>query len=261
MFIYFLFFVALTLILGAGWWIFRSAQSRGISTSHASMLALCTSLFCLSLWPIPIHGGVTFLGEIAYREVKHSLREKEHAIQVKKKTDFVEHYDKRTQGHFTYLSEKPLNENWLQITTPQGSIFFDNLTGHYWSSIQHFRTSSPLTDLPAAKAFCQNLAPQGLWTLPTEVEQYYFWKNHGAAILPDGGASAIAILIDDNTQFEMPSVNLTAQSRQKNGIKTLPIRCLSPHQNSRPHHALKAAITLDEWNHYQLSKLLPQKGL
>jgi len=126
---------------------------------------------------------------------------------------------------------------------------------------QRFDTTSPLSDLPAAKAICQQLSPQGVWSLPTEAEQYYFWRAHGADILPDDGASAIAILTDETFQLEMPVVNLGRQwnnnLENNTTTKTLAIRCVARSEQAPRQGYLNKDIPGDQWNRYQLSKSMP----
>jgi len=255
-----IYFLALVIIISGGVAVYLKCRSWG--GARAASLGLFISALLTVIWPLPIHGGFTFFGEIVYFQIKNWQRKKEHIAEVQQQNAFVERFKERFSAPLVMVSQEPLSGTWWRASIDSGIVYYEAQSHLIWSKPQPFETASPLSSLPAAKAICRNLSPQGAWSLPTEGEQYYFWRASGAVVLPDGGASAIAILVDETFQLEMPTVNLGQQSNNNTesdtAIITFPIRCVARSEQAPRHGYLDKDIPRDEWNHYQLSKTTSQ---
>lgn len=258
MLIYIILLVALVVILGGGVAVYR--KCRRLGRLKAALLGAVTSLLLTVIWPIPIHGGFTFFGEVAYYEFRSWQRELAEQRREQKQETFANTYVTRFKAPLAIEQKKRLSDPWWRATTAAGEVYYDANAHLLWSPLLAFVSASPLNDLPAAKRLCQDLPPQGVWSLPTEGEQYYFWLAKGAQILPDGGASAMAILVDKGSPFEMPVVNLGkryAANSANAAAYNLAIRCVARSELAPAHGYLNDDIPSDEMNRYQLSKIMP----
>lgn len=258
MLIYIVYLVALGVILGGGIFVYR--KYRPLGRIKAALLGVAASLLLTVIWPIPIHAGFTFLGEIAYFEFRNWQQEKTKERHEQTQDAFIDTYASRFNAPLAIEQKKQLHGTWWHATTVAGEVYYDENSHLLWSPSLAFVSASPMSDLPAAKQLCQGLTPKGAWSLPTEGEQYYFWLANGAQTLPDGGASAIAILVDKKSTFEMPIVNVGQRAPVNSANNAtdyrLLVRCVARSELAPLHGYLNDDIPRDEMNRYQLSKTM-----
>lgn len=222
------------------------------------MLGLATSLLLIPLCPIPMHGGLNFLGLMAYEELTDRVQESNTADKTQTAKRPVKHSSHRFTEALDITGAIALAGSWSQVHSGYGSVFYDADSGMFWSAVLQVQSASPLSELERFKGICRQLEPQGTWTLPTEVEQYYFWKAGGAGVLPDGGASAISVLIDRDMGLELAVINKGVQGGNRHTSRataSYPLRCVARGHQAPPGGYVKGDISLEEWNRYQMSKL------
>lgn len=249
--------VVLAIIMGVGLLVYLRLARRGRLV--AAVAACLTMLVLAGLWPIPIHGGVTFVIVELYHELERSLEQREKAQQEAERRAFVADAAGRFEGVLPFLHERQVAGSWTAVTfLERQPAWLDASSGLVWSETLPLEGGTGLPSLEAAKAVCARYPPLGYWSLPTEAEHYLFWKAGGRELLKDSGGSAVSYIVDDDLGTEIPTYNLrqasTGAGGQNHGHADFTIRCVARAADAPGGGYAKRDIPIEEWNRYQLAK-------
>lgn len=251
--------IALLIVLGTGigvYWVF-ARRSRWLGAGLGLLLVAVLVL----LWPIPIHGGFTFLGEVLYRELHQALEARQEVARQQEKQEFAQRVETRFSGTLNFGVTEALSGTWSRVlvdgTQP---AWFEADSRMLWSDWLPFEADAALPSLPAAKARCQDYLPHGHWALVSEAENYLLWKSGGDKLLPRAPASSMSYLVDDDLGMEMPTYKLRGSAnnagQQPGEYRQFVLRCVARGPGAPAGGYVRHDIPLDEWNRYQLSKAL-----
>ena len=253
--------VAILIILGGGvlvyWWVGRHNRLLGVLAGLFSAAAL------VLIWPIPIHGGFTFLGAIMIDELRDELARVETVHEAHKDLRFIQGLETRFAGVVEYGHVVELAGSWSTVTLPTGGVaWLDNHSGLIWSTPLVLTTEAPLLALEAGKTLCRQQTPTDYWALPTEAERYQFWRAAGRQHLPHKVAPAMGYMVDEAMGMEIPSVSLPPVNSGNNrtrGAIQLMLRCVARGPAAPARGYIRSDIPLSEWNRYQLANVVGQK--
>jgi len=252
--------IALLVILGGGIlvyrWVRRRHQLLGV------LAGLLSSAILVVIWPIPIHGGFTFLGAIMLDEISDQWKQVEESSLTRKDERFLQSFETRFAGVIQYKDVTVLTGDWSTVTLAGGEVaWLDNHSGLVWSEPQVLTTDNPLGALEAGKALCSDYYPAGYWALPTEAERYQFWRAAGKQHLPHKVAPAMGYIVEDDMRVVLPSVSLPATESSNNanrGMISLMLRCVARGSGAPKRGYIRSDIPLSEWNRYQMARLTSQ---
>lgn len=254
--ILFFFLAALGLILTAGWLVFRLFRRRPIV---AAISAAGIVLLLALLWPIPIHGGFTFLGEVLYSEIERSWREEVETRKAQKKTEFAHRLETRFAGTLDFEATERITERWHRVLVEGRSTgILDSATGMLWSEWLVLPGDGSLPALSTAKDRCRAEAPPDHWALAGETENFHLWKSGGPDVLPAPTWSIVSYLVDEQLSLEMPTYQLrggTVGNAPGDSRRLFAVRCVARSAKAPPGGYARSPIRAEDWNLYQLSKL------
>jgi hypothetical protein len=196
--------VALLVVLGAGVGAFRifARYSRLLGAG----LGLLLMVMLVLLWPIPIHGGFTFLGEVLYRELDLALEAHQEVVRQQEKQELRQRLETRFGGPLDFSITEPLSGTWTQVLV-EGSqpAWYESGSHLLWSDWLPFEPDAALPSLKLAKARCRSYPPEGHWALASEMENYLLWKSGGDHLLPGALTSSVSYMVDEQTGLELPT--------------------------------------------------------
>ncbi len=217
-----------------------------IKALGASLLVGCL-LFLF--FPMPIHGGFTFLFEIAIDEVKHEMQDRALAQQEKINSAFLTKFENRFSGVLSFQKLSRESKRWYEVTSVEGTRgWHDTRSAMVWSEPFTGVGSGNRPTLDEAVSFCRHLPPAGFWALPTEAERYHFWKSGGPELFDERRYGSISGLVDSRLQMVIPVVQLGRGA-------DLAVRCIARGPNAPVRGYIQDDIPLAEWNRYQMSKV------
>ena len=219
-------------------------RSRLLAAGVSSLPVIVLALF----YPIPIHGGVTFLIEILIEEWQAQQQNRGVRIQEEAQDAFIDSLKTRFAGPLAFQIVGPSLGSWSKITTVEGTAGWHESQNHLvWTDLLSWPDAPPVPTLQDAKAFCHSLSPQGYWALPTEAELYFFWKADGPRVSPGQDFSSLAYSVDIDLKMEL----LTVFRGQRPGYA---LRCVARGPDVPEMGFTQDDIALAEWNTFQLNK-------
>lgn len=169
-------------LVGLTVWIYRLAARK--NRVYAAVLAIVTLCASILIWPIPIHGGFTFVAEIIYHEWRGQKRLQEQARVEQEKQKFVNERTDRFAGVIEYEIQRPLANGWFDVVTTGGEhAWFNETHNLVWSATLALESTDTSPPLALAKARCQQLVPTGRWALASEAENVLWWQSKGDEVL------------------------------------------------------------------------------
>lgn len=249
-----LYAISITLILGGAYLVYRVFRRKGqvlaigLSISAAAVLAL--------LWPIPIHGGFMILGESIYSELSRDWARRTDARSDQEKEAYLASLAERFAGELPLLRRSEPADGWEEVAyAPEQTAWLDMLNRQIWSEWLILPATPAWPPLNVAKQRCQQLAPVGYWSLPTEAEHVLMWKAGGVRVLPRTRAGTVSYSIDADHQMEIATYGLTASSDNAPGRSAqFAVRCVARGPNGPARGYIRRDVALEDWNRYQLSK-------
>ncbi len=241
--------IYLLIVVAVAALIFRSLRKKGVGRAG---LASGLGVALLSLFfPIPIHGGFTFLAEVMLQELRSERVRVEQTVGSERKEAFVRKLAARFRGPLALPAREQATGPLSSFTTASGARgWYDARSGLAWTDMLELdRTGAP-PDLDRASAFCAEVEPKGYWALPTEAELSLFWKAGGYRLSPLAGFGTVGLLENVDFQTEMLSVRTS-----RNGAFAL--RCVAIGPGAPAAGYLSGDIPLAEWNTYQIQKTMP----
>jgi hypothetical protein len=252
-------------VLGSGIGVYLVFSRRSKVIGFAA--GLTASLALVLLWPIPIHGGFTFLGDELYTEITNWLQEtrlrREAFIGDREEAPRKPHYG----GPLDIAVVQELSPEWFFILV-NGKVpaWHHATTGLLWSEWLALAPTEGHPELGEAKARCQHHAPPGRWELASELDNYLLWRTDGDRFLPAAPASSMSYLSEETLAMELPTYDLRRPAGSQ-GQAPFPsrsrrffVRCITGAPGVPLARLSRQQIPLDDWNRYQLSKNTPKAG-
>lgn len=224
-------------------------------------VAAALTLGVMSLfWPIPIHGGLTFVFAEVWHELSYHYQKNLQNKQTIKKQEFLSKLKQRFKGPLDIYPRQQINSFWREVATQHGTrAWLDESSKMVWSELILLKTTTDFPSLETAKMTCSSLRPEGYWALPTEAEYYTKWRHGWTDIFPPNEYNVVSYVVDEQLGIELPSYgmakkagNANVASRQSN---TFAVRCIARTENAPLRGYIKSDIALDDWNEYQLRKM------
>jgi hypothetical protein len=251
--------IALAIILGAGLLVFFLLRRRG------HVLAVGVSLVTLAvfvlIWPIPIHGGFTILGEVMFDEWSREWDRSNEVRSDHEQQAYIESFAQRFVGELPILGREPARYGWQAVTYSAGRpAWLDADNGQIWSDWLELAPTPSLPALEVAKARCEEYAPVGYWSLPTEAEHALMWKAEGHKVLPAAEAGSVSFIVDSDFRMEFATyhVGVASDNGSRNArggsARRFAVHCVALGPGGPARGYLQQDIPLDDWNRYQLSK-------
>ena len=237
--------------------VYRLLRQRGPFITTVAAVLLLTGLTLL--WPIPIHGGFTFLGDVLYREFRNARRQQQHDAAQQQTAEFIRQAENRTAGPLSFTVTQSLSDGWSRVqTADKMAAWHHRASGLLWSNWLSLPASTALPSLKDARNRCRRYPPAGYWALATETENYYLWKTGGEQHLPPAPTSSIAQRLDPGSRLEMATYHLknTARNDQSGSeLRRYVVRCTARSANAPTRGYLRQDIPVAEWNRYQMRRL------
>ena len=223
---------------------YRALRHR--SRFLAASFSIVPVVVLVLLYPIPIHGGVTFLIEILLEECQ--TQQQRHEVQVQEEQNAcIEILNSRFAGPLEFHILEPSVGTWSKITTGKIEGWYESQSRLVWTDPLSWPDAPSPPSLSHAKAFCQALSPEGNWALPTEAELYFFWKADGLRVSPGQGFSSLAHIVDSGLKMEF----LTIFRGHQAGYA---LRCVARGLGVPETGFTQDDTALSEWNTFQLNK-------
>ena len=240
-------FYAFFALLGVGlaWFVFRRLRRFGrLPAGIAGLLCLTLVVLC---FPLPIHGGFTTLLESMLDELGRQQRTRQREVRVERKADFLRQYEKRFGGELGFENRGEPYENWQEVVTAGGQRgWFNQDQRLIWSEAFPWRDGADFS-LAKPRAFCDQLAPPGYWSLPSSAEMALFWQAGGGETTGGPAINAASFSVDFDLLQELPNLHLSHNGRSL-------LRCVARASDAPLRGYLDQDIPRDLWNSYQLTK-------
>lgn len=243
--IFFFVIVGIAALLGAaaGYFLLRR-WGRGPAIAGVILGILAGAL----LFPFPIHGGVTFLGAVLWREIAQVNDSQEARRDERRDADFRSGFERRFAGDLAFVPGKSLGTPWMETVLQDGStVLYDAESGLVWSSPRTVPSWEPGGDLGPGRRYCAQQLPKGYWALPTEGELFGFWAHEGHRLSPWTGQSTPSVLVDEAQQIELP----VWYRGRESGVA---VRCVARSPRAPKAGYPQAKVDVARWNAYQLEK-------
>lgn len=243
--------LAIAAILAAAAFAFRLLRRFGLIVAVAAALAISSSM--LLLWPIPIHGGFTFLGEVAWDEWQNNLRLKETAARQARHDAHLEQLAARFRGELPVVSRSAIESRWALVVTAEGSRGWHDLqSALIWSDWLPLPPGPMQPELAAARRPCAELPPAGYWTLANEAERALLARHGDRTPVPPAPGSMVSYVAEATSTLELPTYSLAKPSGSRRAFF---VQCVARAPGSPTRGYVREDIPLAEWNRYQLGKL------
>jgi len=251
--------IVLLLLLTAAIGLYRLLASRSRLVAAAVSLLLLSVL--VLLWPIPIHGGFTVLGEQLLHELRHAaVRRGADAAQARNE-DYSRRLQDRVAGALQFSAGEQLSGGWSRVRFDgDGVAWHDAQSGLLWSDWLRLDTVAATPSLELARSRCRQYRPRGYWALASEAENYLAWKHGGRSVLPAAPASTVSQLLEPRARLELPVYGI--QSAAGNGRQATTrragfvVRCVARGPGAPAAGYSSEDIPLAQWNRFQLSKTM-----
>jgi len=252
--------IALAVIAGASAVVFVLLRRRGLIP--ALLTAALTVTILIALWPIPTHGGFTFLFEIALHELHQTRDLVAERLDARQDERFWQRQSDRFGRTLAVVAARDAGGGWQEVEVGGGiHAWLDTTTGLLWTDVVEVRLATSMPPLADSQALCGRLPPAGAWALPSEGDQYSFWRSAGHTRLPGQTASQLSYLVDPDLRAETPVYSLRGGANQAGAAPTrnFKVRCLARTAAAPQHGYAREKIPLEEWNRFQLAKLAPTR--
>lgn len=252
------FYYGFALIIVGSLSFFAYRKLRRFGAAPSALIASLFFILAVLLWPIPIHGGFTVLGEVMYNDW---ARERELAKQAQQEVAAVrQRLAPRFAGTVAYHRTRSLERGWSEIVESNGTIaWLDSTTGLIWSKWTALPASASRPSLSLAKAHCADREPQGYWALATAAENALMWHAGGHKLMPRSPTSWMSFTTQADFGFELPSYHLRSSSsnqQPRNAQETFSVRCVARSETAPEWGYTQEDVDLEIWNTYQLEYLI-----
>jgi hypothetical protein len=206
------------------------------------------------LFPIPIHGGVMFLGQVLWNEIEQLADAQAERRDQRRDEIFHSSFERRFAGDLPFIPSRSLEAPWMEAMLPDGTVaLYDTESGLVWSNPRTVPSWQADSDLDPGRRFCARQQPAGYWALPTERELYEFWAHAGHRLSPWTGESTPSVLVDEALRMEIP---VWYRGREA----TVAVRCVARSPRAPRAGYPQADIDTSRWNQYQMEKADALRG-
>ncbi|MGI9324900.1 MAG: hypothetical protein ACR2PZ_06755 [Pseudomonadales bacterium] len=252
------FYYGFALIVAGSISFFAYRKLRRFGAVLSALIALLFMAVAVLLWPIPIHGGFTVLGEVMYNDW---TRERELAKQAQLEVVAVrQQLAPRFAGTISYRKTRSLQNGWSEVAEPSGtSAWLNSQTGIIWSNWTALPPSQSRPTLAQAKAHCAKREPQGYWALATAAENALSWHAGGHELMPRSPTSWMSFTTRADFGLELPSYHLRSTSsnqQPRNAQEVFSVRCVARSDTAPEWGYTQDDVDLELWNAYQLQHLI-----
>lgn len=220
----------------------------------ASLLALLLMSGVVLAWPIPIHGGFMFLGELLYRELSRATSGSHDESRARGAAA-----RQRFAGELSFSVSERLSERWQRVVV-NGDVpaWYETYSHLLWSDWLGVESAGRLPSLGLAMQRCARYPPAGYWSLVNEAENYLLWQSGARQWLPPATVSSVAQRIDLQPGLVMPAYHMRNSSSNSGQAGSTPrrfvLRCVARGAGASMNGYRREDIPLDEWNRFQLRK-------
>jgi len=223
----------------------------------ATLLAVLLMSGLVLVWPIPIHGGFIFLGELLYRELSRPVAG--HIDETRARRSIA---PGRFAGELSFSVTERLSDRWQRVLVDGGLPVWHETHSHLlWSDWLGIDADVQLPSLSLAAQRCAQYPPAGYWSLVSEAENYLLWKSDARQWLPPAPVSSVAQLIDTRSGLVMAAYHMrnsnSNSGQTRSSLRPFVLRCVARGIGAPVNGYQRENIPLDEWNRFQLLKVLP----
>ena len=229
--------------------VFRLVRKRSQFLSVLLVLFILPILILFT--PIPAGHSITILGEVLYYELKSSLRDRERQQAQDKKVTFV---NKRFNGALDFTIDThlygTLHSARLHLNDTINAVYETN-SKMIFSDWMNFGSKNSMPPLEIPTRICKKLRPESYWDLASEAE--YSIVSLVAENKPflSAPTSKISQMFDRDYDFVLPVYTQKATTPNQ-----FSFRCVARSVDSPLGGWRSSDISLENWNAYQLSKML-----
>jgi hypothetical protein len=235
---------------------FRFLRRWGRRSAVVGTLLMLVS--AILFWPIPIHGGLLFLGEALYDEWG---RDRARLLQ---ENSTIEKPARITVGRFAGILAVTLgtriDDGWVEVAYDNGhAVVLHEASGLIWSHWLLLNTHQSRPALAQAKDRCETREPPGYWALATTAEDVLAWQDSGDSVISRPNTSTMSYVVDQHIGLEIPTYQLKARhTNNQQAIKSelFSVRCVARSANAPTGGYTQADVELKLWNRYQLNRLI-----
>lgn len=206
------------------------------------------------LFPFPIHGGVTFLGEVLWEEVADWVHGRAERRAERRDEVFRRSLERRFAGDLEFTLDGRRQGVWVEAELEDGTFaWYDSESGMVWRDPRTAGSWDTDAGLARGRRFCAELSPPGYWALPTEGELFGFWDHKGHLVSPWTGESTLSVLVDEGLRLEIPVWYRGSGS-------TVSLRCVARGPRAPKAGYFQSDVDPTRWNQYQLVKAKTLRG-
>lgn len=246
--------ILVIIIIVAGllfWWLRRFGVAVALLASGLALVSL------VGLTPIPVHGGVTLVGQVLYHEL---LAHFDHASRTEPViTQETGQNSPRFAGALAFSPLGQLAHPWSEVVDDYGNRgWLDAASGLIWSNWTLLESDAAMPPLPLAKAHCARKDPIGYWALASNAEEALMWQAGGHQYLEKATTNTMSYSLDSSFGLELPSYRLHSPSSNqepRTEKRVFSVRCVARSADAPQDGYSQRDIDLELWNTYQLNKL------
>jgi hypothetical protein len=200
------------------------------------------------LFPFPIHGGVTFLGQVLWEEADRWVSGQADRREERRDEEFRRALEQRFAGDLSFVPRGRRRGVWMEAVLEDDTLaWYDTESGLVWSEAQTVPTWEPAGDVEQGRSFCSRKWPEGYWALPTQGELFGFWDHAGHRVSPWTGQSTPSLLVDEALRLEIPVW-------YRGSGDTVAVRCVARSPRAPKAGYLQSDVDSSRWNEFQLEK-------
>ena len=241
--------VVITTILSIIYLVFRLVQKRNQFLSVLLVLFILPILILLT--PIPAGHSVTILGEILYYEFKSNLRDHERQQAQDNKVTFI---NNRFNGVLDFTIDShlygTLHSVRLHLNNSINAVYETN-SKMIFSDWINFDSKNSMPPLEIPTRICKKLKPESYWDLASEAEYSIVSLVTENKPFLSAPTSKISQMFDREYEFVLP-----VYSQKKPTTNQFSFRCVARSVDAPLGGWRSSNISLENWNAYQLSKML-----
>lgn len=200
------------------------------------------------LFPFPIHGGVTILGEVLWGEIDRWADGQADRREERRDEGFRRSLESRFAEDLPFVPRGRRRGVWMEALLENDTLaWYDSESGLVWSDAQTVPAWEPGGDVEPGRRFCAQKWPAGFWALPTQGELFGFWDHAGHEVSPWTGQSTPSVLVDEALRLEIPVWH-------RGRGNTVAVRCVARSPRAPKVGYLQSDVDASRWNQFQLEK-------
>ena len=200
------------------------------------------------LFPIPIHGGFTFLLEVAVDELKTLQSSLEQRGDRAADRAFLAALETRFASALSFERLEVRPDGWTRVIDETGAeAWLAADSGLVWRGPLIWERAPTEPSLEEAEDFCAAQPPTGRWALPTDGELLTLWSSNGHALMPGDGRSSLTRTVDTEMTMEL-------QTKFVGRVAGYSLGCVARSEAAPRRGYISEDFSLVERNRFQLQK-------